>query len=521
MDNNINYWTNACIAAIHAVDADAFVSVSVYPPKAKGHSNGKLGLPRGADIDPDWPARVAKLRVSGINYTDIHLYLPWNIDDCLTSCEWSSLNFTTKPFFVGEFGAHRDSYTLADASTALYDWRKNFYMRGFSGSSLFTFDSRDNVTTRWAAMDGGSKLLGDLSLYKYENKWGFNSSTAGKEGWVPTPTTSWTVSGGKLTWLSMNPATFYMQQDSVNIDSDMVKFVKIRMQNGTNATQMRLYWLTDTDSTWNENKAQWKTCSAADTSMKEYVFDMRNEDWWSGKITKLRLYPARGSFPAANVSIDYILATSSPADNSDNRIGTSTFGTWLMESVAGGYVPDVDTTRANNLLLFAALETPTCVAGGYSGNALSFDGDDRARSTNYWDTTKGNMVFECRINPSNIWSTGDNQWFFNLNKGVALSCRDRRFYMRVYKDDANYAEIYTGRNYDNNYYYLLKAAVCADGTFALWVVNESGEASESITGSTNIGSWNRLSNEYIYLGASRYSTLHFDGKLDNVNIWSY
>jgi hypothetical protein len=295
----------------------------------------------------------------------------------------------------------------------------------------------------------------------------------------------------------------------------------VRMKNYTSATHMTLYWLTNTDSTWNEDKALWLTCTANDTTMKEYVFDMSSISSWDGTITNLRLMPIRSA--TGLVDIDYILATSSPADNSDVRSGPSTFGTWMMESVVGnpGYIPDEDSTRANNLIRDAAPQTPSRVSGGYGGGyALSFQGGERARTTNHWNTDNDNIVFECRISPDNIWSS-TNQWFFNLNKGIVLSCHDRRFYMRVYSDDTNYVEVHTAATYVNDNFYLLKAAVCADGTFALWTEDEVNSTSESISGKTSTGSWNRLANEYLYLGASRYSSMFFNGKLDNVTIWSF
>ena len=92
-----------------------------------------------------------------IDFIDIHNYYPWNWMDGLKSSGWESLDKSSKPFFAGEFGAHRTAFSdVNDAAQALYDYRQDILGSGFQGALLFTWDETKH--TRWTMEEQGGVI---------------------------------------------------------------------------------------------------------------------------------------------------------------------------------------------------------------------------------------------------------------------------------------------------------------------------------------------------------------------------
>lgn len=176
-DANVVNWANQLAATVRAADPLTMVSASVFTYAAVGLS-GPNGLAPDARADKWFPARPITLRLySTLDYTDLHLYplgsayqgvtLPAGLAADLQSSEFPSMNKTSRPLFMGEFGAFKSKYpSIIDAALAMGTFRDAAYAQGFAGSLFWTWNNL-NQTELWHGAEQGGAINGVLAFPTY------------------------------------------------------------------------------------------------------------------------------------------------------------------------------------------------------------------------------------------------------------------------------------------------------------------------------------------------------------------
>jgi hypothetical protein len=136
-------------------------------------------------------------------------------------------------------------------------------------------------------------------------EWNFGTST---EGWGNTNSLTTSVNNGILTLTATGTDPYIYSPNNLNINASLIKTIKIRLQNNTNQSAFQIYWITNTDQTYNSAKLIQIPVTPNLTTQKEYVFDFSSITGWQGTIKQIRLDPGN---PATNtsVAIDYIKLT--------------------------------------------------------------------------------------------------------------------------------------------------------------------------------------------------------------------
>lgn len=165
-DANVVHWANTAAAAIRQIDPQAQVSASVFTYHAIGRS-GANGLLPDANPDKRYPARPNSLRLySTLNYTDIHTYplgANYSLANDLNSSEFASMNKTTKPLLMGEFGAFKSQFpTLNSAALAMRAHRNAAYSAGFAGWLFWTWNTLEQPTL-WHGSENNGAINGALA----------------------------------------------------------------------------------------------------------------------------------------------------------------------------------------------------------------------------------------------------------------------------------------------------------------------------------------------------------------------
>ena len=162
--SNIVHWANVLAGEIHSIDPRALVSASAFTFAAVGRA-GPNGAPAYAGSgDPRYPMRPAIIRTySDLSFTDLHTYPSgggYTLQADLDSSEFSSFDKTTKPLYLGEYGAFRSIYSLAQAVPLLVAHRDAAIQLGFRGLLHWTWDLPSNVPggVTYSARDGGGML---------------------------------------------------------------------------------------------------------------------------------------------------------------------------------------------------------------------------------------------------------------------------------------------------------------------------------------------------------------------------
>lgn len=134
--------------------------------------------------------------------------------------------------------------------------------------------------------------------------WEFASGT---EGWtVKVQINNFALNNGCIEGTITGTDPSIWCADGCTIDAGLYKKVKVRMKNSTAGTAAKLYFITTTDTTYNEAKAKSVTITANDTNYTEYTFDMSALATWTGTIRRFRLDPIDSGASTGNFSIDYI-----------------------------------------------------------------------------------------------------------------------------------------------------------------------------------------------------------------------
>jgi len=166
-DESINYWANALAGAIREIDPEAMVSVDVFTYEAVDRS-GPLDFASGAEQDPRIPARPLTLLDSELDYVDIHMYPNdmSDVDEDLGSIEFPEVQAKSEaegmPLFLGEFGVHKQDYSVSDGADFMVRFWDRLADEGFDGFAYWTYKG-DKQIHLWTADAGNWEIFRALA----------------------------------------------------------------------------------------------------------------------------------------------------------------------------------------------------------------------------------------------------------------------------------------------------------------------------------------------------------------------
>ena len=154
---------------------------------------------------------------------------------------------------------------------------------------------------------------GALNLNKFiitsnDIVWHFETTL---ESWTLTNNLSGSVAASILTLTNNGGSNQYIQSpDSLNLYASIAKQIKINMQNSTSNTQGKIYFITNTDTVYNDLKSVNFTITANDSGFIEDSINMIQNANWNGIIKQIRIVP----FGSVNgtLKIDYVKVVISP-----------------------------------------------------------------------------------------------------------------------------------------------------------------------------------------------------------------
>ena len=237
------------------------------------------------------PATFKFVQVAMTNNTSLtsaRIFFTTNTDTVWTAAK--SKGFTIK--------ANTNTSYIVDMST----------VAGWTGTiKRIRFDPLDPATGSGQTVN--IDLIRVVQAATNINEWRFDTD-GNMEGWTAGNATP-AVLGGvlKLTTTGVDP--LIMSPVNLNITAPATyKFVHVDMKNYSTVTSGRIFFITDTDSTWNSAKSKGFTIKADSNYYASYIVDMSTVAGWTGTIKQIRidpLDPAAGS--GQTVNIDFIRIT--------------------------------------------------------------------------------------------------------------------------------------------------------------------------------------------------------------------
>ncbi|MCS7231806.1 MAG: M6 family metalloprotease domain-containing protein, partial [Elusimicrobiota bacterium] len=125
----------------------------------------------------------------------------------------------------------------------------------------------------------------------------------GQEGWSLANNLSGNVVNGIFILNIISSSAYMLSPNNLGISASTFTCIRIRMKSNTNGNLAKIYWITTTDTQWNETKCVTFLVSSNDNSFKEYVINLSTNTSWRGTIRQIR-FDLPGS--SGTVELDYI-----------------------------------------------------------------------------------------------------------------------------------------------------------------------------------------------------------------------
>ncbi|WP_157261749.1 hypothetical protein [Paenibacillus sp. A3] len=149
-------------------------------------------------------------------------------------------------------------------------------------------------------------------------QWHFDQ-TGDLEGWSMAHDINGNTNEWRLDLMINGNDPFILSPENLNIDAVSNRFIKIRMKNSTSKTLGQIYFITENDTNWDENKSEsFSILPSNYTDYTEYIVDMGNNKKWIGKIKQLRIDPVTTGMIGETLSIDYITISNLSAQKNWN-----------------------------------------------------------------------------------------------------------------------------------------------------------------------------------------------------------
>lgn len=135
--------------------------------------------------------------------------------------------------------------------------------------------------------------------------WDFTSNS---QGWTAGNNISgfgWQTGGYIGANITGSDANIY-SGSNLNVNISANKNVRIRLKNTTSQTASQLYFITNTDGTWNDTK-QIGFAVNPNSDFTDYCVDMSSVSGWTGSLKQLRIDPCNGSPGTGSFQIDYVI----------------------------------------------------------------------------------------------------------------------------------------------------------------------------------------------------------------------
>ena len=131
-----------------------------------------------------------------------------------------------------------------------------------------------------------------LNKYLYTKEFEFDGGTEGFNA------TNGGISAEKSSlYLNTNSDGAYIESPALSMSTNENNLIRVRLRNPTGSKALKLMFITNTDTSWNDTKSVNVNMTAGNTSSRavSYGFNMYQNDNWKGTITKIRLVFGAGS----------------------------------------------------------------------------------------------------------------------------------------------------------------------------------------------------------------------------------
>lgn len=193
------------------------------------------------------------------------------------------------------------------------------YIPSSSGKKVITAVATDETDHTATSESVTMNVACDVNtvVTNISTQWNFNI-TGNTADFGVNSTAAVSQSNGKLVCDITGKNGYLLSPVNLTIDGTKYPYVHIRLKNNTGDNTHVIYWTTEADATFNDEKSITSTdVTVNDEDFVEYVYDLSKQ--WSGEtITRLRFMPAKNA-TTGSVEIDYIKICDQPVVYYENN----------------------------------------------------------------------------------------------------------------------------------------------------------------------------------------------------------
>lgn len=139
---------------------------------------------------------------------------------------------------------------------------------------------------------------------KYRNPWHFDAST---EGWNPIHNLNISANNSICTVEVTGSDPYMLSPSNIDLNASDYQYLIVKMKNNTASNGAQLYWTTNSENYFDQDKYKLIPMMPTDNQFRTYVVDLSSDPDWQGTIKRIRIDPTGSS--AGTVEIDYIKLT--------------------------------------------------------------------------------------------------------------------------------------------------------------------------------------------------------------------
>ena len=171
----------------------------------------------------------------------------------------------------------------------------------------FTMDQVTFYGEEIAPSDTSGRSVDMSSCVSVSNKayeWKFNKNTD-FDGWEPNKALgNVKTDGGKLSAVITGNKPMLVNRNNINLDTKTIDSIVLKYANKTNSKKLKVYFLTDKDSSISEEKCFEIDVYPMSENSDEYQIDVSKNENWNGILKKLIISPYNGAI--GKIEIDNI-----------------------------------------------------------------------------------------------------------------------------------------------------------------------------------------------------------------------
>jgi hypothetical protein len=271
-------------------------------------------------------------------------------------------SIVTTPSTTIDAGA---SAVITVANNASYQWYKDNAIISNSTNSLTTYTAgtyQVKVSNTAGCSAISNSVVIKINPNSLKTFWHFENSL---ENWNGVNQMTSTISNSIASMTITGTDPYMHSPNYLSLPTNIFKYVVVSMQNVSSSNTAELFWVTDTDGTYNGSKRVSFPIVPNDTKQRYYIIDLSTNPSWTGTIKQIRIDPTT-NVTSGSARIDFIKLIGTNLNTPAAIPGTIEIEDFNKGGKGNAYLDTDVTNNGGQYRTTEEVDIQTCGEGGYN-----------------------------------------------------------------------------------------------------------------------------------------------------------